>query len=224
MALKILLVEDTFALGKQVRDLLQAAEFDVTWVRTGDEALKQNPSNYALVVLDLMLPGAHGLEVLKAFRERSDTPVLILSARSDTRDVVRGLKLGADDYVTKPFWPEELLARVQTRLRRPVLQRGEVTVFGPLELELAARTVSVAGAVIDLTAAEFAVLATLAKRVGSAVTRRALAAASMDPEKDGSERTLDNHVSRLRQKLGEAGTMIKTVWGIGYRLEVEDDA
>ena len=148
---------------------------------------------------------------------------MILSARSDTRDVVRGLKLGADDYVTKPFWPEELLARVQTRLRRPVLQRGEVTVLGPLELELAARSVTVAGEVISLTPAEFDVLATLAKRPGSAVTRRVLAAACMDASKDGSERTLDNHVSRLRQKLGEAGAMIKTVWGIGYRLEVEDD-
>jgi two-component system response regulator MtrA len=162
-----------------------------------------------------MLPGAYGLDVLKRLREDHDVPVLILSARNETADKVRSLQLGADDYVTKPFWPEEFLARVRARLRRPVLQREGVLRAGPLALDLGARRVEVEGESVDLTRAEFEILAALARRAGSAVARSWL----LEALEAGTERTLDVHVSRLRKKLGGAGQLIKTVWNIGYRLD-----
>jgi len=218
MAERILIVEDDPQLGEQIVEHLERAGFEASWLRDGDEALSADLDGLSLVVLDLMLPGTYGLDVLKRYRQRSDVPVLILSARNETTDKVRGLSLGADDYVTKPFWPEELVARVRARLRRPVLSRGESMAVGPIRIDLAARVVTVDGAAIDLTRAELEILAALARRTGSAVTRAALVDAALDPDRMGTDRTLDVHVSRLRKKLGAAGSLLQTVWGIGYRL------
>ena len=129
---RILLVEDDDRLGRQVQEQLTRAGFDVTWLRDGNEALRAPLEGVSLAILDLMLPGAYGLDILKAYRERAELPVLILSARNETLDKVRALKLGADDYLTKPFWPEELLARVEARLRRPTLETGETLVRGDI--------------------------------------------------------------------------------------------
>jgi DNA-binding response OmpR family regulator len=219
MCPRILVVEDDDALGRQIVDRLGGAGFDVEWRRSGSEALGDDPSRYALVVLDLMLPGAHGLDVLKRFRQEADTPVLVLSARNETPTKVRALELGADDYVTKPFWPEELVARVQARLRRPLLQKGDVVELEALRVDLGARRVWVSGAEVELTRMEFDLLAALARRPGAAVSRQWLVANVLDPERDGTERTLDVHVSRLRKKLGPAGARLSTVWGVGYRLD-----
>ncbi len=216
---RILLVEDDENLGRQILEHLRAADFDPTWIKNGDEALLQSPDDYQLLILDLMLPGAYGLDVLKCFRVDSDVPVLILSARNDTQDKVRALKLGADDFVTKPFWPEELLARVQARLRRPVLQRSGVIQVGSLSVDIVARRVAVGERPVELTRVEFDLLAALAKRPGAAVPRSWLAEHVLDPEREGTERTLDVHISRLRKKLGESGSCVATVWGVGYRLE-----
>jgi len=218
---RILLVEDDAELGRQVKGHLEGAGYAVDWLRDGDEAMLADPAPYGLVVLDLMLPGAYGLDVLKQMRKRHDTPVLVLSARNETSDKVRALKLGADDYVTKPFWPDELLARVSARLRRPVLQRAQVTRAGALTIDADARRVEVDGALVTLTQVEFELLSALARRMGSAVTRAWLVDAALDPDKEGNERTLDVHISRLRKKLGSAGKQIATVWNIGYRLEQE---
>jgi len=216
---RILLVEDDENLGRQILEHLRAADFDPTWIKNGDEALLQSPDDYQLLILDLMLPGAYGLDVLKCFRLESDVPVLILSARNDTQDKVRALKLGADDFVTKPFWPEELLARVQARLRRPVLQRSGVIQVGNLSVDIVGRRVLVGERPVELTRVEFDLLAALAKRPGAAVPRSWLAEHVLDPEREGTERTLDVHISRLRKKLGESGGCVATVWGVGYRLE-----
>lgn len=218
MADRILLVEDDEALGAQIVEHLEGAGFELTWVRDGDDALREDPEAFVLVVLDLMLPGTYGLDVLKRYRAESDVPVVILSAREDTSDKVRGLSLGADDYLTKPFWPEELVARVRARLRRPLLSRGDVIELGPLRVDLGAREVRLGGAVVELTRVEHDILAALVKRPGMALTRAALVEAALDPDRQGNERTLDVHVSRLRKKLGEAGALIETVWGIGYRF------
>jgi DNA-binding response OmpR family regulator len=168
-----------------------------------------------------MLPRTHGLDVLKRIRERADTPVLILSARKTLPDKVRALGLGADDFMTKPFWPEELIARVRARLRRPDLRRGDALRFGALVLHLAARRVEDGGRPVELTRAEFDLLAALARRPGAAVSRAWLLENVLDPDREATERVLDNHVSRIRRKLGASGAKIETVWGVGYRLDAE---
>ena len=220
MADRILLVEDDEHLGAQIVNHLRAAGFVPTWLRDGDEALCHSPKPYSMMILDLMLPGAYGLDVLKHLRVDSDLPVLVLSARNDTRDKVRALQLGADDYVTKPFWPEELVARVRARLRRPNLQREGAFSLGALEIDLEARRVQADGNDVELTKVEFDVLAALARRPGEAVARSWLVDNALDPDREGNERTLDVHVSRLRKKLGPCSKYVATVWGIGYRLEV----
>jgi two-component system response regulator MtrA len=222
MSQRILLVEDDTKLGSQIVESLERNGFEIAWLKDGDEALRMDPGSFDLIVLDLMLPGTYGLDVLKRYREKSDVPVMILSAREDTRDKVRGLELGADDYVTKPFWPDELVARVQARLRRPTMQRSDRLEVGPLTIDLAARTLEVDGEPVELTRVEHELLATLARRPGMAMTRAALVTAALDPDRQGNERTLDVHVSRLRKKLGDAGERIETVWGIGYRLRSGD--
>jgi two-component system response regulator MtrA len=215
----VLLVEDDEALGRQVVQHLTTAGLRARWITNGSDALDERPDDYSLLVLDLMLPGAHGFEVLKRFRESSDVPVLILSARNETPDKVRALGLGADDYLTKPFWPDELLARVRARLRRPTLHRADTVTFGEATADLTARRVVVGEADVDLTRVEFDLLAALARRPGVAVSRAWLVDHVLDPDREGGERTLDVHVSRLRRKLGVAGASIVTVWGVGYRLD-----
>lgn len=218
MTPRILLIEDDKNLGDQIVTDLKRFGFEVTWIQDGHAALDAEPKDHDLVVLDLMLPGAHGLDILKIYRETAETPVLVLSARNETATKVRALALGADDYVTKPFWPEELLARIQARLRRPLLHSAEFVETGALRIDLAARTVSNAGHLIDLTKIEFDLLAALAQRIGSAITRQALVDRVLDPDREGTSRTLDVHFSRVRKKLGSEGARIATVWGVGYRL------
>lgn len=224
MTTRILLVEDDERLGAQVVAHLERAGFGATWLRDGDAALGIDPREFGLIVLDLMLPGTFGLDVLKRIRATSDVPVLVLSARDDASDKIRALRLGADDYVTKPFYPEELLERVRARLRRPQLARtGSVVRLPGLEVDVEARRVTTDEGEVELTPAEFAILAALCRRPGAAVARSSLVAQALD-ESGGNERTLDVHVARLRRKLGGAGERVATVWGIGYRLRTEEPA
>jgi DNA-binding response OmpR family regulator len=217
MGEKILMIEDDRALGAQMVGHLRAGGYEPAWLTDGDAFRGVTVGDYCLVILDLMLPGVSGLDILKRLRESSDVPVLILSARNDTPDKVRALRLGADDYMTKPFWPEELMERVRARLRRPALRRAGVVEVGVLRVDLDGRGVLVEGKAVELTRVEFDLLAALALRPGTAVARRWLAENVLDPEREGTERTLDVHVSRLRKKLGPRG-FIDTVWGVGYRL------
>ena len=220
MSERILLVEDDAQLGTQVVEHLRAAGFEPLWWKEGRLLMPGELPEVSLVVLDLMLPGTYGLDMLKSLREHSEVPVLVLSARNDTSDKVRALKLGADDYLTKPFWPEELIERVRARLRRPRLQKQEeVMEVGEVKLDLTARQVWVQGRLVELTRVEFEMLAALARRRGEAVTRQWLVQHVLDPEREGTERTLDVHVSRLRRKLVPS-QCVETVWGVGYRLAV----
>ena len=221
---KILVVEDDQRLARQVLGYLAEAGFATEWLSDGDAALACSPAAYRLIVLDLMLPGTYGLDVLKHVRAQSDVPVLVLSAKTDTLVKVRALELGADDYLTKPFWPEELLARVQARLRRPSAQRDGQIELGPLRLDVAARRAFLAGEEVELTGVEFELLRALARRPGTAVQRTWLVAPGPDPAREGGERTLDVHISRLRRKLARQPGCIATVWGVGYRLELGDGA
>jgi len=217
MALPILLVEDDRNLGAQVVEHLQKTGFHTIWWTEGKVLTPADAAGVRLFILDLMLPGTYGMDMLKDLRAFSDVPVLILSARNDSVDKVRALKLGADDYLTKPFWPEELIERVRARLRRPNMQLEGGLEAGPVRIDLANRVVSVGEKCVELTRVEFDLLVALARRAEAAVTRRWLVENVLDPDRDGTERTLDVHVSRLRKKLGQE-SLIETVWGIGYRL------
>jgi two-component system response regulator MtrA len=159
---------------------------------------------------------ADGLALVASLRALSDVPIIVVSANGETSEKVRALQLGADDYVTTPFALDELVERVRARLRRPALSRDAEGV-GLLRIDRVRREVRVDGARIDMTRVEFDILAVLAEKRGGAVSRRALAARVLDPARDGDERTLDVHVSRIRKKLG-TGTFVETVWGVGYRL------
>jgi DNA-binding response OmpR family regulator len=217
MGERVLLIEDDPALGAQIVGHLRRAGLETTWLTDGRRVFAGETFELDLLVLDLSLPLVDGLDVLKRFREHSDVPVLVLSARNDGETRVRGLKLGADDFLTKPFWPEELVERVRARLRRPTLQRDSAILSGLLRVDLRTRETTYAGVAVTLTATEYAILAAIARRRGAPVIRQSLLEL-LDGDKDAADRTLDVHVSRLRKKLGEGGAQIVTVWGIGYRL------
>ena len=214
---RVLIIEDDRKLGAQIVKRLTDEGYDPQWLEEGRLLTRPELESFALVILDLMLPGVYGMDVLKQVRSASDVPVLVLSARVETADKIRALKLGADDYLTKPFWPEELVERVRARLRRPTLARTTGIAIGNLLVDLARREVLIDQERVELTRSEFDLLAQLASQPGSAMTRRSLAERVLDPDRDAGERTLDVHVSRLRKKLGPS-VIIETVWGIGYRL------
>lgn len=219
---RVLLVEDDRELGLQIVGHLRRAGYEVAWWQRGQPIEPSDLPGLSLVVLDLMLPGMAGIDILRDFRTRSEIPVLVLSARDETGQKVKALQLGADDYLTKPFWPEELIERVRARLRRPALVRDGAVEVGPLRLDPETREVRLYGEALDLTAVEFAFLLALARRPGVAITRRWLAEHVLSPEREGGERTLDVHASRLRKKLKDK-LPIETVWGIGYRLARLDE-
>jgi len=196
---------------------LRGAGFAPQLWRRGRRLGAEEVPEVDLVILDLMLPGAHGMDVLRDLRAHSEVPVLVLSACNDTHEKVLALRLGADDYMTKPYWPEELLERVRARLRRPVLKRRDVIEVGALYLDLAIPEARVCGRAVALTRTEFAFLTVLAQRPGQAISRASLVQRVLDPDRVSSARTLDVHASRLRKKLG-VEVAIETVWGIGYRL------
>ncbi len=225
MSQRILVIEDDPDLGAQLRRDLGKAGYDVVLIADGDEARRAGVGDADLVILDLMLPGTYGLDLLKRFRADSEVPVLVVTARDHTADKVRALGLGADDYVTKPFWPDELLARVKARLRRPELKKSggasKAVRAGALEVREDERRVLIDGEPVELSRTELEVLFSLARRAGRPVERALIAEEAFSGEVDGEARGLDVHVSRLRKKLGAEGKRIATVWGIGYRLEMD---
>ncbi len=215
----ILLVEDDAKLGKEIKTLLEEKEFQVTWFTSGSEAQWIDVEKFSLAILDLMLPGAHGFDLLKTYRKTSEIPIIILTARQDSFDKLRGFELGGDDYMTKPFWPEELVVRVQARLRRPNLSNDEHNLYaGPITLNTETRQVTLNQSPLDLTRVEFDILHELVRRKNMAVTRRQLVERALPEETEGGERTLDVHISRIRKKLGESSDILATVWGIGYKF------
>ena len=222
----VLVVEDDPAIAAGIVRGLRGAGFAVELAhdgRRGAELALARP--FDLVVLDLMLPELGGFEVLELWRGRLSTPVIVLSARTDLDSRLQAFAGGAVDYLPKPFWIEELLARVRARLRLPDAAAPTRTFSwdGAL-LDLDARTVSLAGEPLGLTAHEFNVLLYLVERPARAITRRQLAEAALPAGGDRSERTVDSHVARIRRKLGPAGARIATVWGIGYRFDAPEPA
>jgi DNA-binding response OmpR family regulator len=176
-----------------------------------------------LILLDLMLPGTDGLEVCRHIRRTealADIPIIMLTAKGDESDKVVGLELGADDYVTKPFSTKELVARIHAVLRRPAGEGpSRRIVVGPLVIDLDKFEVTVAGAKVDLTATEFKILQLLSSRKGRVFSRDQILDFLWGQEKAVIDRTIDVHIRNLREKLGEAGALVKNVRGIGYKLE-----
>jgi two-component system, OmpR family, phosphate regulon response regulator PhoB len=223
---RILVVDDEPEIVALVAYHLAKAGYRVVTASTGEEALEQaRRERPALVVLDQMLPGLSGFDVLEQLRAEAATEavaVLMLTARREEADRIRGLSLGADDYLTKPFSPAELVLRVGAILRRagsaPAPSSGDVTISGPLRIDSAAMVVTVDGEAVDLTPTEFKLLLTLVERRGRVQGRGRLLESVWDASPDIQTRTVDMHVQRLRTKLGAAGEMIETVRGFGYRF------
>jgi DNA-binding response OmpR family regulator len=222
----ILVVEDDHHIADLVDMYLRREGYRVLQAGTGEGALaRAGQERPRLVVLDVGLPGGmDGLEVCRRLRASAPTaavPVLMLTARDGEVDRVLGLELGADDYVTKPFSPRELVARVKAILRRSSMAAPSPTLLhaGEVEVDTARREARVRGAVVSLTAREFDLLQYLAENPGLVLTRRQLLDGVWGPDWFGDERTVDVHVRQLRKKLGEGdGFPLATVWGVGYRL------
>ncbi|MFU8887197.1 MAG: response regulator [Trueperaceae bacterium] len=225
MAQTVLIVEDDADVVRVARAYLERDGFEVAVESDGESGLRRALADApALVVLDWMLPRMSGLEVLRELRRERPTPVILLTARTDELDRVIGLEVGADDYVTKPFSPRELVARVRAVLRRSegaVAERAdEVVEHGGLRLDVTRRLASVDGRELSLTTLEFDLLLAFARAPGRVFGREDLIERVWGPDFDGVDRVVDVHVSNLRQKLAAAGAegLLRTVRGVGYAL------
>jgi DNA-binding response OmpR family regulator len=221
----ILVVEDEPSIASFIAMYLKKAGFVVRAATTGADALeKASAEPPALIVLDLMLPDIDGIEVCRRVRQHSDTPILMLTARDDDIDKIIGLEVGADDYLTKPFNPGELVARVKSILRRASPERRElenaVLTWGDLRIDSGRREVRVAGEEVQLAPKEFDLLWELLDHRGLVLTRDQLLERVWGYTFAGDTRTVDVHVRQLRRKLGEACPVV-TVWGVGYKVSTE---
>ena len=218
MAGTVLLVEDEPSVGELVRGYLTRDGYRVIWVRSGDEALAELDRHpVRLVLLDIGLPGRDGFDVCRDIRARSQVPILMLTARDEEPDRIVGLEVGADDYVTKPFSPRELVARMKAVLRRSEPQeRHESMTLADVVLDRESRDVSVAGTPVELTAKEFDLLAFFMANTGIVVSRDLLLDRVWGVEYPGGTRTVDVHVAQLRRKLGRPD-LIRTLRGAGYK-------
>jgi DNA-binding response OmpR family regulator len=225
MAALILVVDDEPQLVRVMRSYLEQSGFRVLSAHRGDEALQQFRTHHPdLIILDLNLPGVDGLDVAREIRRAGQTPILMLTARVEETDRLVGLELGADDYVTKPFSPREVVARVRAVLRRsqaPSAPR-EVIRTSDMEIDLVCHTATLNGRSLELTPTEFNLLAALASQPGRAFTRMQLLEAAQGSSFEGYERTIDAHIKNLRAKIEpdpKNPSRIVTVFGIGYRFE-----
>ncbi|HPF61236.1 MAG: response regulator transcription factor [Gemmatimonadetes bacterium] len=229
MSHRILVVDDEPDITALVAYHLAKSGYRVSTATNGPDALKAaREERPDVVVLDLMLPGVSGYDVLAELRKREETRdvgVILLTARREEPDRIKGLSLGADDYLTKPFSPAELGLRIQALLRRlaaPAVAAGSTLVAGPLAIDRGAHRVSLDGEELNLTATEYKLLLVLLERRGRVQSRPQLLETVWDAQPDIQTRTVDMHVQRLRSKLGEIGDMIETVRGFGYRFQATD--
>jgi DNA-binding response OmpR family regulator len=221
MSLRALLIDDDARLADLLLDYLGDHDVALESAKDGQSGLDAlTRGTYDVVLLDVMMPGMDGLEVLRRVRAKSAIPVIMLTARGDEADRVVGLELGADDYVPKPFSPRELLARIRAVLRRAQPEaQSERIVLGGVEVDVGARTARVDGALVDLTGLELDLLVALMRRPGRVVPRDALLSEAGREDVTVSERTVDVHISHLRKKLGDdprSPSRIRTVRGVGY--------
>lgn len=222
--LKILVVDDESRMRKLVKDFLTKSNYDVLEAEDGSQALdiffEQN--DIALIILDVMMPKMDGWQVCKEVRSYSKVPIIMLTARADERDELQGFELGVDEYISKPFSPKILVARVEAILRRTSQFNAEETLeTAGIVLDKTAHIVTVDGKTVELSYKEFELLSYFMENKGIALSREKILNSVWNYDYFGDARTIDTHVKKLRSKLGSKGEMIKTIWGLGYKLEVD---
>ena len=220
---KILVVDDEARMRKLVKDFLTIKGYQVVEAGDGEEAVEIffQQKDIALILLDVMMPKMDGWEVLKTIRLHSKVPIIMLTARGEERDELQGFDLGVDEYISKPFSPKILVARVEAILRRSNNAVGEVMNVGGIEINKAAHQVTIDGKPIELSYKEFELLTYFVENQGIALSREKILNNVWNYDYFGDARTIDTHVKKLRSKLGEKGDYIKTIWGMGYKLEVD---
>lgn len=221
--LKILVVDDESRMRKLVKDFLVKQNYEVLEAGDGSEALDLffADQDIALIILDVMMPKMDGWQVCREVRNYSKVPIIMLTARTDERDELQGFQLGVDEYIAKPFSPKILVARVEAILRRTnQIAADAVLSYGGISIDQAAHVVTIDGKTIDLSFKEFELLTYFMENKGIALSREKILNSVWNYDYFGDARTIDTHVKKLRSKLGEKGDLIKTVWGMGYKLEI----
>ncbi|HJA70408.1 MAG TPA: response regulator transcription factor [Candidatus Lachnoclostridium stercoravium] len=221
--LKILVVDDEARMRKLVKDFLTLKGYIVIEAGDGEEAVELffNQKDIALIILDVMMPKMDGWEVCKTIRKYSKVPIIMLTAKSEERDELQGFSLGVDEYISKPFSPKILVARVEAILRRSNVISAGVTTVGGIEIDKEAHQVRIDGKPIELSYKEFELLSYFVDNQGIALSREKILNNVWNYDYFGDARTIDTHVKKLRSKLGDKGEYIKTIWGMGYKFEVD---
>jgi len=221
--IKILVVDDESRMRKLVRDFLVKKGYEVLEAENGEQAVDIffQDKNIAMVLLDVMMPKMDGWQVCREIRQYSKTPIIMLTAKSDEKDELLGFELGVDEYISKPFSPKILVARVEAILRRSKAIGNECMEVGGIILDKAAHEVRIDGEVISLSFKEFELLTYFITNPGIALSRERILNNVWNYDYFGDARTIDTHVKKLRSKLGKKGEYIKTIWGMGYKFEVE---
>lgn len=223
-AVKVLMVDDEARMRKLVKDFLAIKGYKVIEAEDGEQAVDIffKEKDIGLVILDVMMPKMDGWEVCRTLRRYSQVPIIMLTARSEERDELLGFELGVDEYISKPFSPKILVARVEAILRRTnAISSDSVITAGILSLDKAAHQVKVDGQEVELSFKEFELLSYFMENQGLALSREKILNNVWNYDYFGDARTIDTHVKKLRSKLGKAGDYIRTIWGMGYKFEVE---
>lgn len=224
MGSKILVCDDEARLRKLIRDFLSKDGHDVIEATDGKDALEKfyTDDSIELIILDVMMPMKDGFEVCKEIRETSSVPIIMLTAKGEESDILNGYELGADEYVSKPFSPKILVARVNAVLKRTkeIVTEKKYISAGGIELDTRTHVVTVDGKIIELSVKEFELLYYFLSNENIALSRETILSHVWEYDYLGDARTIDTHVKKLRSKLGDKGDYIKTIWGMGYKFEV----
>ena len=220
-AVKVLMVDDEARMRKLVKDFLLKSNFEVLEAEDGSQALDlfYATKDIALIILDVMMPKMDGFEVCREIRQTSQVPIIMLTAKGDERDELQGFQLGVDEYITKPFSPKILVARVEAVLRRTnQAEETELLEYGGIVVDKTAHSVTIDGKPVDLSFKEFELLTYFMENKGIALSREKILNHVWNYDYFGDARTIDTHVKKLRSKLGDKGDLIKTIWGVGYKM------
>jgi len=222
--LKVLVVDDESRMRKLVKDFLTVKGFEVIEAGDGEEAVDIffDQKDISLILLDVMMPKMDGWEVCRTIRKYSQVPIIMLTARSEERDELQGFNLGVDEYISKPFSPKILVARVEAILRRTNVTASDLMEVGGIKIDKAAHQVSIDDRAVDLSYKEFELLTYFVENQGIALSREKILNNVWNYDYFGDARTIDTHVKKLRSKMGAKGDYIKTIWGMGYKFEVSE--